>query len=373
MDELTAVRELRADAPTPDAGRLAAGRRRLMSEITATGTRTAGRRLWRGNGAAGAGGVPERARRNGLVALTATAVVAVLLVAGVLMQGAGRPRPAGVAAPPATAAARLLSNAAATVAATPSKQPGPNQWLYTRAVFCQGTGTWCTTTDSWVRYRDGLRADVPDPAEDGTPPKKIEEDTARDEFGARPRIDRAWLASLPAEPHAALKQIDSKDLGWPFPAPASHKSPEYQFRRVLDILQVTQPTPPKYAAALYRALAVIPGVEIHTGLLKDAAGREGLGIGIRGGNGEYLVLDPVTYAYRGLNWDLRGSEPLLRTYALRSAGVVDHVGQVPGGPIPPASSIVPPRKAPDPKVPKRNATKGPVSSSPPSVLHNFAG
>jgi hypothetical protein len=357
MDEMTAVRELRAGAPLPDTGRLAAGRRRLMSEITAPGGRPAARRGLRP--AAAAAAPPSRPRRYGVVVLTATAVAGLLLAAGVVMQDAGRPHPSGASSRPPSSAAGVLAAAASAADAAPAgRTPGAKQWLYTRTVRCQQR--LCTTVDSWTRYGDGLRADVENPPADGSLPKRIDEYPGTTEFGWRPRADRAWLAALPEEPHALLARISSKDLSSPFPAPASYRSTQFQFRKVLDILQATQPTPPRYAAALYRALALIPGIEVSSGPVKDAAGRQGLAVGFRD-TGEYLVLDPVTYAYRGVNWDLRGSAPLLRIWALTSSGVVDHAGQRPGGPVPPPSSVV-----------VHHAGKMPGASLPPGTLHNYA-
>lgn len=375
MDEMTALRELRADAPAPDPGRLAAGRHRLMAEITDSGgTRTPGRRT-RWWGGAGAAGVPARTRSNGLVVLTATAVAGVLVAAGVVMQGTGKPHRADVAVPPATPAARLLTTAAAALAATPeAREPGTHQWLYTRTVLCQQRH--CDDVDSWIRYGDGRRVDVSDPPADGSLPKHLVAYPARDELGAHPRTDRAWLASLPAEPHALLKRINSEDLTWPFPAPVAAQSPQYQFRRILDILEETQPMPPRDAARFYRALALIPGVTLHPGQLKDAAGRDGLAVGFAG-TGEYLMLDPATYAFRGENWDLRGSMPLLRTYALKSSGVVDNAGQRPGGPVPPHSSIVlpgPSRRVGPSSPPTTTLPPGSdhfAVTPPTSGLHNF--
>lgn len=370
MDDMKPLRALRADTPLPDAARLAAGRRRLLDGIAASEMRTARRGTrW---AAAGVPGPARGPRRNSLVVLTATAVAGVLIATGVVMEGAGKPRPAGGTAAPATAAsgsaapdtpaARLLAAAASALAAAPpGKEPGAHQWLYARTISCQQQ--LCTTVDSWVRYGDGTRADIENPPDDGSLPKTIDEYPATTEFGMRPRIDRARLAALPTEPHALLQQISSEDLEWPFPAPASAKTPRYQFRKIMDTLAATQPTPPQYAAALYRAAALIPGIEIRAGHTKDAAGREGPALGLHG-TGESLILDPATYAPRGENWDVQGSAPLLRTYALKAVGVVDNAGQRPGGPVPPPSSIVVHRPATKPG--------GAGSPSAPSSPHNFS-
>ncbi|MEU4227617.1 hypothetical protein AB0F17_25270 [Nonomuraea sp. NPDC026600] len=101
--------------------------------------------------------------------------------------------------------------------------------------------------------------------------------------------------------------------------------------------------PPKLEAAMYRALALIPGVRIEQGV-SDAAGRSGLGVWLeRAGDArayrKYEILDPATYRYLGsrMVW-LRDdvppgrSQPVARkgavwSTALLSSMIVDRPGQ----------------------------------------------
>jgi hypothetical protein len=106
------------------------------------------------------------------------------------------------------------------------------------------------------------------------------------------------------------------------------------------------------AAALYRALAHIPGVHLLTKPVKDAAGRPGLAVESTSVEGtstsrSILILDPKTYAYRGRLLEEHNSDPRIPKRGASSTdasarlgvAVVDHPGQRPGGPVPPPSSI----------------------------------
>jgi hypothetical protein len=72
--------------------------------------------------------------------------------------------------------------------------------------------------------------------------------------------------------------------------------------------------------------------------MRDAAGRSGITIAFdfqdRLRTREYFFLDPDTYAYRGFRRDWHGEGGSSDSFARLATGIVDHPGQVPGGPAP---------------------------------------
>ncbi|UWE12598.1 CU044_5270 family protein [Actinacidiphila bryophytorum] len=338
MDELTKLRDFRADTAALDAEELAAGARHLTEQIRGTAParrRTAAGDLLRFAAATGV-------RRACLAGLTAAAVTAGVLVA--LPAGGGRDEPART-----LTIADVLDSAAAHAAAAPAKEPSAHQWLFSREYGCMAT---CGTQEEWYRYdgnqkafRDPMAKDlrvlVNDFGPRVAPPGvcKIVEDA-----GARPQETRARLAALPTEPRALLDALRDD----PYFAAVSTKidklpasSPAAAFDRVVVLLSLTETAPPRTAAALYRALAYIPGVHLLPRPVKDAAGRPGLAVeSTRRAAGQdirsTLILDPKTYAYRGFR--VEGGAGNYSSARLGVA-VVDHPGQRPGGPVPPPSSI----------------------------------
>jgi len=350
MDELTKLRDFRADTAPPPDGQLAEGGRRLVSQI-----REGRRARWRHTVAGvlrvtAATGV----RRTALAGLTAAAVTAGVLVA---VPGGGSRGPAHT-----LTVAEVLDAAATNAAAAPGKEPKAHQWLYTRDYDCMTT---CRTNEDWLRY-DGDQSAFLDPKAKGVHvlvndfgPLHVPPGVSRPIGGpdARPQETRARMAKLPTEPHALLKALRDDPyfadvytkLGM---VPAS--SPTAAFDRVVALLSLTETAPPALTAALYRSLAHIPGVHLLAKPMKDAAGRPGLAVEGTSVDGApstvsrtYLILDPKTYAYRGSRLEVHEGDPRVpkqnRDWSESSArlafAVVDHPGQRPGGPVPPPSSI----------------------------------
>jgi len=87
--------------------------------------------------------------------------------------------------------------------------------------------------------------------------------------------------------------------------------------------------PPEVSAALYRAAAKIPGVEVVPDV-KDTAGREGVAVTRTGGDGEVeqLIFDEKTYAYLGER-ELDADGRLTGSQAVLERAVVDRTGQRP--------------------------------------------
>jgi hypothetical protein len=119
------------------------------------------------------------------------------------------------------------------------------------------------------------------------------------------------VAGLPTDPDALLARIrkDYRDKGRDVTT----------YGVIAMLFRDNQLIPPKTNAALYRALAKIPGVRVVENAT-DYAGRQGIGVAFGGGNekghGQMIVLNPETYRYMG---DTR--------QAILGSAVVDKPGQ----------------------------------------------
>ncbi|MBM9503601.1 CU044_5270 family protein [Actinacidiphila acididurans] len=333
--ELTALRALRADAPAADTSQLAAGRWRLMAAARAETAPAPDRfpRIW----------FPRsRALRRGLVAgATAAAVAAGVLT--FLPRGAG-PGGAADGGPGTQTVQTVLAAAARTAQATRQPVPGPRQWLYESDVVCQPT---CTTETRWFRGDGKYFAH-----QDGTNGKvfvdavMLSREGRPVDFTSDLRTTYRKLSALPTEPHALLKELQTD----PFFA---NRIPMGELKRgkdgkVIKIGIVTPPTPPArtililletvpaipphVSAALYRALALVPGARLSGGPVKDALGRPGVGISFLLGPqvSELLILDPKTYAYLGSRTQYALVPRANVTYTRKATGIVDRPGQLPG-------------------------------------------
>lgn len=278
MDEMTQLRELRADAPVPDRATLAPGRQRLA--LTASG-RTRRRADWR------------------IASLGAAAAITVAAVLGTQLLEPAGPAPTARA----TAASGLdLSGPAETLnraadaldSRTAPPEPRADQWIYTRLAIGDPqikagngeVGELRYEPDSWIRYGNTA----------------AEKDRSDDDRSAR-EIYRA-AADLPEDPATLLAEVrrlypsDTEDRTRP-------ESKEGQAFRGLSVLLHSYPLPPSAVARIYRAMATIPGVEITDSLVEDAAGREAVAVTREEqGTNERLeiLLSPYDYGYAGMRF-----------------------------------------------------------------------
>ncbi|MFF0276990.1 CU044_5270 family protein [Streptomyces sp. NPDC004330] len=263
----------------------------------------------------------------------------------------------------AVTVAQVLDAAALGAAKGSGREPGPRQWVYTKTVVCEST---CGPRTSWARYDGAQAASVGKaPESQGRTAVLVSENIEflrLGKIGEDPQKTWRVLSQLPTDPAELLARV-SKDpyfaAGYapdtrPDPGPnkmhdfgdelPEAATPGARFARILYILRVAPNIPPEINAALYRALALIPGAELVDTLMKDAAGRPSLTISFafhdRNNTVEYLHLNPETYAYRGLRRESHGPGGYTESYARTATGIVDHPGQVPGGPVPDPSDIV---------------------------------
>ncbi|NUT10244.1 MAG: CU044_5270 family protein [Nonomuraea sp.] len=281
---------------------------------------------------------------------TATAAAAVIVAAN----GSDRPvlsPPLAVRTAPVGAVA-VLRQAALVVERRPrDAAPRSDQWMYRKVVVKQAGDDPAVTQEYWTRYdgtRQAFRADggpmefhdiTPDPDDDDLTPEQY----------------AAKLAELPTDPAKLLAHVKG-DRHWATkPEGADKEHPDARAFRVLSVyLDQEVPMPPKVEAAVFRALAEIPGVRVDLGV-RDATGRTGVGIAyepaafVPGGpqrdaegrivSRSYLVLDPATYRFLGRRVDMLQDEVLDGYLVSRkgtfyataevATGVVDEPGQIP--------------------------------------------
>ncbi|MFF0116751.1 CU044_5270 family protein [Streptomyces prasinus] len=300
MNELSELRGLRADAPLPDADRLAAPRARLTAAFRQE-TR------------------PERAAltRRRMILVGAATAGALAVTAGIVAtlpedstRVSARKGPQMLSA---DASADALELAATTVEKHDGTEPGPKQWVYEKStVFVQGKPQ---NSEEWTRWDGTGHASLP-----GVPPAGDISDFDPDELQVwyGPNQEERWrkegyedrsqrqfyrfLATLPSDSDRMMKRIREKH------AIGSIKGETRAQRdwREIDVLYRSVLIPPNVQAGLFRALAKIPGTRVTTGV-KDPLGRAAIGVSVtyveRAPSGwqgkQEIFFDPESYAYLG--------------------------------------------------------------------------
>jgi hypothetical protein len=293
MNDLDLVRELRADVSSPAWARLAPGRGRLLASISR----------------------PSRSRklRRAIlpVGAAAAAAVAIVVASGVVSGPATRSTAPRAPAARLTLTAQLLGTAAATVAKQPTVRPGPHRWFYTKFVQyeygqpLQSGGSWETFDGRQTAYfQSGQLIVHTGPLITGGGR------TALDKYNANATPLTAYdaLASLPSSPRALLAVIDqqvaavgSQNVAAGSPVswytPTSPGALEFDYLAQLLWNAAGAAAPPSAEAAVFRAMATIPGVSSQRGIT-DVAGQPAIGLSASGGKSQ-LLLDPKTYQVIG--------------------------------------------------------------------------
>ncbi|NRQ38457.1 CU044_5270 family protein [Nonomuraea sp. NN258] len=296
VDDIKALRSFRGDAPEPDAARLAALRDRLAT-TTATATapgapapRSAGRRA----------PFARRALLSG--ALAAAVAAAVLLTAPDATEPAPGGTPSTAVAEPRPGSITLLEQAALVAERRSFSAPRPDQWVYTRTKSIQPADGAESIMEGWIRY-DGKQLARVSPRTGQLRVEDVPPDPGDDDLS--PQQYHHKLLALPTDPVKLLAKV-TKDRHWiDYPkeeAPSRQPNDERAFRVLTLYLGQQAVMPPRLEAAIYRALARIPGVKVATGV-RDAMDREGLAIYYepkgQGVSTRYFVLDPQTYRLLG--------------------------------------------------------------------------
>ncbi|MFG2014994.1 CU044_5270 family protein [Actinomadura geliboluensis] len=293
------VRAFRDEIAEPDAERLAPGRARLVAAAS-------GRRSGKRSG-------PRVPAWRLAAAGTAVAVLGVPAAIAVLddgpaRNGGGRP---SVSATPVGAAA-FLEGAAREIEQRFDYRPGNHQWVYTK-VFHAGADPrvpeYEVQRETWVRF-DGLKSAGYTMGADGKRKLEIEDEGwVKTEPDGEERTPAQWydyLRTLPKTPEEQLselrKQADAyaaqRGMG---KAGFRQGRDQWVFARLGHYLSLEQSMPEPARGAIFRTIALIPGVEIRQGV-RDALGRPGVGLARTGGDGvrTEFVLDPGSYAYLGM-------------------------------------------------------------------------
>jgi hypothetical protein len=327
MNELDLVRTVLDEVPEPPPARLAAGRARLLAAATPAG---------RGGAARGGARHKLRPPRRLLLPVSLTAVAAAAIAAILVVTLTGGPairhpatnhpaRAGRGTTQPADLAAKVLGTAARVVATEPATEPGPGQWFYYRTVDAS-TGQGTQTDEEWITF-DGAQS-----AYYNTGPAYY--DQKRHEYvkagqlivhtgpgaqatqpgtGALAAFDdnitplTAYnaLAALPSSPSALLAAVDA-ELGRAWAGQndfgvtgTATTKPRREFAWLgLLLWNAYAAAPPPALAAVYQAIATIPGVSADQHVT-DAAGRTAIGITDDHGQTE-ILLSPVTYQPVGL-------------------------------------------------------------------------
>ncbi|MFG3406369.1 CU044_5270 family protein [Streptomyces sp. NPDC048142] len=285
MDEMTQLRELRADAPVPDRAALAPGRERLTGTIAGRGRRTFRARAdWR------------IASLGAVVAITAAALFVTQVV------DTSDPRQSG----PATVTGDLdLSSPSAALGRAADfldrqevpPEPRPDQWIYLREENPEQAEQWAElpaeiredmqwsySPDSWVPYDD----------------KAAENDESDTDYRTA-RESYRIAADLPEDPEALLAKLRKVFPTGSGPDGPPEAKDEHSFR-ALSVLLGSYPLPPDAMARIYRAMATVGGVEVTDHLIRDASGRQVIAVTRdydQGDTRREILIDPVDYSYAG--------------------------------------------------------------------------
>ncbi|MEV0635629.1 CU044_5270 family protein [Streptomyces sp. NPDC050619] len=302
MDEMTAVRDLRAEAPEPERAQLVAGRDRLLLEASG---RTRTRRLrgdWR------------------LVAAGTAALITVVAVIGTQVADRGSDGARPGASPGYTlelgSAKDFLNAAADAIAARPGLTARDGQWIYVKSVETNVTDDEPDpeTGEDWMPYAD----------------PKMEGGRAGDDHS--PREEYAFLKSLPDDP----AKVRAKARAFFYATDASETRTQHEYRALVAVLSRAYAYDPVGLAKVYRALATLPGVRLAE--VQDEAGRSAYALYLKGGATGFrdeVLLDPATYLFAGRRSVERsgneewGKADVVISSARLAVAVVDKKGERP--------------------------------------------
>ncbi|MET9735807.1 CU044_5270 family protein [Streptomyces sp. NPDC006458] len=268
MDEMTAVRYLRSEAPVAQRPDLVPGRDRLLREAGRGSRRL--RADWR------------------LAAVGAAAITAVALIGTqVVGDGSGDTRPGSL--PSYTielgSAKDLLNQAADVIAASPGTSARAGQWVYSRTVetnLTEDDRPGPRTSEAWTKYAD--------PA--------FENGRQGDDHS--PREQYEFLRTLPDD----VQQVRARARQFYDATDSTESRVQHEYRALGAVLARAYPYDPEGLAKVYRALASIPGVQAAD--VTDVTGRAAIALYLKGthpsADRSEILLDPVTYLYRGFRY-----------------------------------------------------------------------
>ena len=279
----------------------------------------------------------RRPRRRLLLAGVPTGLVAAGAVVAVAVAGGGPqagPTHAisgtvAVQAGDPVGAPELLDRIATAASSQPVLVPGPDQYVYVKSQVAYTHQIADKTMDGPGEMEEVHDREVwlsQDPARhDGLIRERGDDVTLHQ--GDNPTA-YAQLAALPTDPGQLLALMRERSAG-------ESGGPDYAAFDEIGGLIKESIAPPEVNAALYRAAALIPGVEIVPDAV-DAAGRHGVGVAaVMEGQRREWIFDPATYAYLGersylvQDTTLGPAGMLIGTSAVLARGVTDDAGDTP--------------------------------------------
>jgi hypothetical protein len=211
-------------------------------------------------------------------------------------------------------AARLLTQASAVVSrASAPAEPAPGQWIYSKTIDYQDPGG-TNKDENWETF-DGAKSAYFEKGQLIVHDSRNQVSTgglsplAAYDAWASPKTAYDAIASLPADPRALLRQVDAEVsrigagnvMAAPFLGSMPKTLAQAEFSYLGQLLWNAAAGvggPPRGEAAVFRAMALIPGVSLQQGIT-DAAGHRVVGLSANGGVNA-LLLDPVSYQPTGL-------------------------------------------------------------------------
>ena len=259
-----------------------------------------------------------------LLPVTAVAVAAGLVSCG---QSTGSGQRANAQKAPDQATVRVLRDASAVAGRVPPRAaPNSGQWIYSKVVQYEYPSS-VTSSEQWITFAGAKTADhagASGPFVVHTSPIPPLADITSDPLGefnkdVTPQTAYYAVASLPAAPRQLLDVVAKAagDLGaanlWAG-TPILGLTPENKSQLEFDYAALLVwnaaagvGAPPAAEAAVFRAMAAIPGVTVQQDIT-DAAGARAIGVSGDGGY-DQLLLDPVSYQVIGLRQLSNGIAP----------------------------------------------------------------
>ncbi|MFD8013610.1 CU044_5270 family protein [Streptomyces sp. NPDC058955] len=310
--------------PELPTGRMEARRRHLLSEIDRQ-DRARSRR-------------PAPRLRGWMVLMLGTAVAAG--AAAVVVLGISSGTPGGVQVSPATAASvQLLERAALAANTMPQKEARAGQYVYVKTVgHTSALSENQNGQMDLLRESENLERWTSVDGSENTLQRKEGRDTllpGSEGGGNLNSPTYRLLATLPTDSQALLRMIrDDAEKNHGAGSDSTTGPDQQTFVAIGDLLR-SGATSPELTAALYRAAALIPGVEVAPDAV-DAAGRRGVAVArTHAGERKEWILDENTSRLLGERtvlladsaWGKAGT--VVSSVAIVASGIVDDAGQTP--------------------------------------------
>jgi hypothetical protein len=254
----------------------------------------------------------------GALAVTVAAGVTVAqTIGGATKSGEHRRSTPGVSAAPV---AYVLNQAADAAQARPFTAPRNDQWVYVEARY-RSPGKPLPGQVQTARTPLKTRLDRSWTRADGTKVAIVQGGKiVVSATGGWPRTDYATLKALPRDPAALLAWVRNEAIasGPRKERPGQKTDHDAVAFDIFNSMLLSGIVPPAQEAAIFRALARVPGVTVDRKAV-DVDGRPALAVShvTEGWLNKQLLLDPVTYAYRGQ----------------RNVAIKDHSATVDGGKV----------------------------------------